>query len=113
MPARVPLQFATAEMRLARPVVDADGRVLAGTGTRLDERVLRLLRRQAIQAVIVDDEGVGDQWEVIRPLDEELVTLEARFAGVARTAALDTLREAIERHVRRRAARFDDPGEAS
>lgn len=115
MPVRRPLQFVTPTMRLAKPVIDADGRVLIGVGTCLDERVLRLLRRQAIQAVVVDEpEDVG-AWETIRPLSEEMTDLEARFQATERSAALDELRDAVGRLLVRRAARFrtDDGGNQS
>ena len=112
MAVRMPLQFVTASMTLAKPVVDGDGRVMAGVGTRLEERILRLLRKQAIQTVVVDAPETGAGWETIRPLPVELEALTSRFDATERTAALDTLRDAVARHLRRRAARFaaDDDG---
>ena len=105
MPVRVPLAFVSDAMRLARPVTDAEGRVIAGAGTTLDERVRRLLRRLAIQAVVVEGaDGLGE-WEAMTPVPSQLADLDARF-GIERDAVLSTLRDAIARHVTRRAARL-------
>ena len=55
MAVRVPLQFAKATMRLARPIFDSDGRLLAGNGTLLNDSVTRLLRKMALQTVVVEE----------------------------------------------------------
>lgn len=105
MPVRVPLEFATDTMRLVRPVTDGDGRVVAGAGTRLDARIRRLLRRLAIQTVVVDEAAGVDGWEAVQPLPEALAALDARCGTAARAGALAALHDAVARHLARRAAR--------
>lgn len=104
MAVRVPLRFAKAPMRLARPVCDAEGRPIAGAGTVLDERVVRLLRRMAVQSVAVVESDELCAWETELSLEDELRALDERFQAASRTAALDALHEAIARHLKRRAA---------
>jgi hypothetical protein len=106
MPVRVPLEFANSSMHLARPICDGDGRLVAGAGTCLSTRVVRLLRTMAVQSVlVVEGEGI-DQWQTVRPLDEELGELEARFASTPETPMIAELREAIRRRLVVRAERF-------
>lgn len=103
MSVRVPLQFAKATMRLARPITDTQGRLVAGTGTRLEERVVRLLRRLAVQTVLVTDAEDLADWETLKPLEEALRDLDARCHREARSEALEQLRDAVARHLTRRA----------
>ncbi len=103
MAVRVPLAFVTPAMRLARPILDADGGTVAGAGTQLSERVVRLLRRMAVQTVVVEAEGLAE-WQTVPPLDEALAALDARFAAAPRSEALTVLRDAIARRLARRAA---------
>jgi hypothetical protein len=91
-------------MRLARPVLDAGGGTVAGAGTQLGERVVRLLRRLAVQTVVVADAEGLEAWQTVLPLEDELARLEARFATAPRSAALAVLRDAIARRLARRAA---------
>src|SRR5512140_1687702 len=106
MPIRVPLRFANASMRLARPICDADGKVVAGGGTGLAAPVLRALRALAVQTVLVADGADVASWEEARPLEDELDRLASRLAREAPSTALGALRDAITRHLRRRAARL-------
>ena len=94
-------------MRLARPLVDRDGLLVAGAGTQLGPSVLRTLRRLAVRSVLVMEEA-GDvpSWGKVRPLDEELAALEARLAPARRQGALAELHAAIVRHLGARAARL-------
>jgi hypothetical protein len=107
MPVRVPLEFANPSMRLARPVCDAEGRLVAGAGTGLTARVVRLLRTMAVQSVLVADAEGVDQWQTVRPLPDEIAALDARFAATPASPALTLLHEAIRRRLAVRAARFD------
>lgn len=104
---RVPLEFAKPTMRLAKPICDASGRVLAGSGSVLTPSVVRLLRRLAIQTVVVDggDDTVAG-WEAIRPLDEERRLLEARIGAVTPRSARALLHQALERRLERREQRL-------
>jgi hypothetical protein len=114
MALRVDLRFVTPAMRLARPIVDDDGRLVAGAGTHLREGVVRVLRQMAVQTVLVVDSGEVPAWETVRPLDEELRALEARLGPQARTGALAELAAAIARRLTARAAELaSDPGIAA
>jgi len=104
MAVRIHLQFATPQMRLARPISDANGRLVAGIGTILSPGVVRVLRHMAVQSVLVDDAGGVASWEQVLTLDEERAALEARFANETATPPLDEIRAALVRRLERRAA---------
>lgn len=110
MAVRVPLEFAKSTMRLAKPVCDADGRVMAGSGSVLTPSVLRILRRLAIQTVAVEDGDHLAGWETIRPLDDELGLLAKRLGAVERDGPRAELRAALERRLVRRAERLAAEG---
>jgi hypothetical protein len=113
MPVRVHLQFAKPTMRLARPISDGDGKLVAGVGTQLREGVVRVLRKMAVQSVLVAETAELRDWETIKPLADELRELDARF-GDATDGARGELHAAIARHLRTRAERLAaDPGLAS
>jgi len=92
-------------MRLAKPICDADGRVMAGAGSVLTASVLRILRRLAIQTVVVADGQDLAGWEMIRPLAEELTLLEQRMRSRAERSPRADLAAALERRLVRRAER--------
>jgi len=93
-------------MRLARPLFDRDGLLIAGSGTKLGESLLRVLRKLAVQSVPVVDTDDLASWETIRPLEQELDDLRRRFRSEAASDALVLLREAAVRHLERRARRL-------
>jgi hypothetical protein len=99
-------------MRLAKPVCDADGRVMAGSGSQLTPSVLRILRRLAIQTVAVEDSEHLAGWETIQPLDDEIALLDKRLGSIDRGSPRAELRAALERRLARRAERLaaeDEP----
>jgi hypothetical protein len=105
---RVPLELAQPTMRLAKPVCDAGGRVMAGSGSALTPSVLRLLRRLAIQSVVVTEESDVAGWEHVRPLAEEQALLASRIGPVVVGSPRATLRAALERRLQRRSTRLGD-----
>ncbi len=110
MPVRVLLEFAQPAMRLARPIFDADGKLIAGTGTHLDERMVRLLRRLALQTVVVEDSGDFGTWQTVAPVETDLAELRQRFQREQPSQALEAIFAAISRHLQRRAAHLaQDP----
>lgn len=110
MPVRVHLQFVKPIMRLARPIIDGEGKLVAGVGTQLREGVVRVLRKMVVQSVLVADTAELHAWETIKPLEEELRELGVRF-GDGANGARGELHAAIARHLRARAARLaEDPG---
>jgi hypothetical protein len=104
MAIRIHLQFATPQMRLARAITDAGGRLVAGVGTTLSPGVVRVLRNMAVQSVLVEDAGNLSAWEKVQTANEELAELDARFAGEPMTPALDEIRAALVRRIERHAA---------
>jgi HD-like signal output (HDOD) protein len=111
MAVRILLQSAKPTMRLARPILDSEGRLLAGAGTQLNDAVARVLRRMAMQSVVVTDADGVPSWDTVRPLAEELAELEKRFGSTRPTGPLAELQAAIGRHFARRAARLEvEPG---
>ena len=117
MAVRVLLQSVQPAMRLARPILDADGHLVAGAGTQLRESVVRALRKLALQSVLVVGGGDVPSWDTVRPLADELADLDARLATTARAGALGELHAAIVRHLRARAAHMaaasgEGPGDA-
>jgi hypothetical protein len=108
MPVRVPIQFAKPTMRLARPICDSDGKLVAGNGTLLQDRVIRLLRKMALQSLVVEDTDDVPSWVTIRPLRQDLVELEERFRREGPSRPLDLIRQAITRHLVKRAIQLDE-----
>ena len=110
MPVRVPLEFAKPTMQLAGPIVDGDGRLLAGKGTKLSERVVGALRKLAMQTVLIDDTSELQPWETVQSLDADLRALDTRFReglDVTESPELAMLHQAIARYVERRWARLE------
>jgi len=103
---RVPLEFAKPTMRLAKPVCDAGGRVMAGSGSALTPSIVRLLRRLAIQTVVVESHEDVAGWESIQPLAEESARLAERLGPVASGTPRDLLRAALQRRLVRREERL-------
>lgn len=112
MAVRIHLQFATPKMRLARPISDASGRLVAGIGTMLSPGVVRVLRHMAVQSVMVEDASGLAAWERVRTVDDEHAALAARFADEAVTPALAEIQAAIARHIDRRATAAAAPSDA-
>jgi hypothetical protein len=106
VPIRILLPFVRDTMRLAEPIVDRDGRVVAGSGTQLSDRLLSVLRAVGIESVVIADGVTVQPWETMRPLAEELAALDARFARAPLEGARAALHAAIRRHLERRAARL-------
>lgn len=109
MPVRVPLEFAKPTMQLAGPIVDGDGRLLAGNGTKLSERIVSALRKLAMQTVLVDETSELQPWEMVRSLDEDLRALDTRFRdglGAPESPELAIVHQAIARYLERRWARL-------
>jgi hypothetical protein len=104
MAVRIHLQFATPQMRLARPITDVNGRLVAGVGTMLSARVVRVLRHMAVQSVLVEDAATLSAWEKVQTADEELAALRERFVGEPMTPALEEIHAALARRIERRAA---------
>jgi hypothetical protein len=93
-------------MRLARPISDAQGRLIASTGTLLSDSVVRLLRQAAIQSVLVTATKDLAPWEIVRPVEDDVAELWRRVARERVDPALVTIRAAIERHLHARAAHY-------
>jgi hypothetical protein len=104
---RVPLEFLKPTMRLARPIADAHGRLVAGTGTLLGAGVVRALRKLAIQTVLVGESEDIAPWERAQPLQEQLRMLEQRLDREPANEAMAALRTAITRHLCKRAIRLE------
>ena len=101
MGVRVHLQFATPQMRLARPISDANGRLVAGVGTMLSAGVLRVLRHMAVQNVVVEEADTLEPWQQVRTVEEEQAALAKRFAQENVTPPLAEIQAAIARHLER------------
>jgi hypothetical protein len=112
-PVRVPLEFLKAGMRLARPITDAQGRLVASNGTLLSDSVVRLLRQAAIQSVLVIATKDLAPWEFVRPVDEDVSDLWRRIARERVDPALADIRSAVERHLRARAAQYEQEDAAA
>lgn len=94
-------------MRLARPIADVHGRLVAGSGTLLSAGVVRALRKLAIQTVLVTDSNDIAAWERTQPLQEQLRALEQRLDREPANEAMVALRTAITRHLCKRAVRLE------
>src|SRR5258705_288097 len=88
-------------MRLARPIADADGRLIAGTGTQLSPSVVRALRKLAIQTVPVVESDDVASWVRTRPLADELRGLEDPDVDFDHVAQLIEIDQALTAQVLR------------
>jgi hypothetical protein len=110
MSVRVLLEFAKPTMRLARPIFDGDGKLIAGSGTLLSERMVQLLRRLALQTVVVEDADDLNEWETVTAVEADLAGLEQRFRRESPAPPLRAIYEAISRRLVKRAeALAEDP----
>jgi biotin carboxylase len=92
-------------MRLVAPVLDREGLLVAGAGTRLEAAVVRALRRLGVQSVLVESDERMPTWEQVSPLADELAALDARLPPADRRGALAELHAAVVRHLAARATR--------
>ena len=110
MAVRVQLQSVQPTMRLARPIFDGEGKLVVGAGTQLRDAIVSVLRRMALQSVLVADGAPVAPWDTVRPLTEELAELDARFADAAPGEPLAVLHAALRRYFAARATRVrEDP----
>lgn len=109
MGVRVQLQAVQPAMRLARPIFDGEGKLVAGTGTQLRDALVAVLRRMAVQSVVVEDGARVARWDVVRPLADELTDLDARFAGTVPDEPRAALQAALRRRLIARAAETGAP----
>jgi len=79
---------------------------MAGSGSALTPSIVRLLRRLAIQTVVVESHDGVAGWEAIRPLDEETACLQERLGPVGSGSPRALLQEALERRLVRREERL-------
>jgi hypothetical protein len=100
---RVPLALVRPTMTLARPVLDREGRVAAGSGTALGERVVQVLRRLAIQSVPVVANDDLAEWERLPDAAAARSEIAARFEREPESEPMKVLRGAVERCFERRA----------
>ncbi len=100
---RVPIHLVTEKMRLARPVFDREGLLVAGVGTVLTRRLLHLLRNLAIQAVPVDDNEPIPAWTTVPDLGGAVREIVERFGQEPHTPAMAMLRDAAVRRATRQA----------
>ena len=108
MAARVLLQFVTPAMRLARPILDPAGKLIAGSGTHLGDRLVQMLRTLAIQSVLVEGGEDLEGWRTVRPLAEELGALTERCGTPPPAGPLADLFQAVARHLEKRAQRASE-----
>lgn len=110
MAVRVLLQFAKPTMRLAEPIWDIEGKPAAGQGSYLRESMVRMLRRMDLLSVVVEDTEDLPPWETVRPLEQDLLEMEERFADTPKAKPVNAIRAAIGRHLTRRAEALEaDP----
>lgn len=80
-------------MILARDVVTADGRVLCGKGTTLNQAIIDRIRKMDIQHVTVEGHPVFEEGE--KTLEEELQDIERRFSKVEKISPLMYLKKKL------------------
>ena len=93
---KIPLKMATPGMKLAKEVVDDQGRVLCHPGTELDASLLEKFERLGVKFVTVEGHPINFPWE--RPLKEELSLLEKRFLRVKDDERLLMIKEVLRQY---------------
>ena len=96
MSQRIPISFARPGMIVAAEVCDEQGRTLCGPGTELSGELLEKFSKLGVKFITVEGHPVDFPWE--KPLEKDLLLLEARFAKVAGDKRLLMLKEVIRRH---------------
>ncbi len=93
---RIPVSLARPGMIVAAEVRDEMGRTLCGPGTELNSELLEKFTKLGVKFVTVEGHPVDFPWE--RPLEKDLLLLEARFAKVANDPQLLVLKEIIRNY---------------
>ncbi len=78
-------------MVLARDVVTADGRVLCGKGTTLNQVIIDRIRKMDIQHITVEGRPLVEEDQ--KTLEEELLDIERRFSKVQKIPPLMYLKK--------------------
>lgn len=92
---RVLTQFARPGLRLAAPIVTAEGLPVLGRGTVLTRRHLRGLYDGGVRVVTVEDEPDISPWESVLAPDVFLRGLALRFEPVAGDRRMTALHDAV------------------
>ncbi len=77
----IPLELATAGMKLAKPVKNQRGMILCGVGTELTEDIIARLSNMEVKQIIVEGPP-GDKGEMEKSLSQQIDELHARFRYV-------------------------------
>ncbi|MCL4813121.1 MAG: hypothetical protein KJ061_11570, partial [Vicinamibacteraceae bacterium] len=98
---RIPLRDVTPGQRLARPITNARGVVLVQAGTELTPSLVARLESMGVDGVFVPGPGTED---ALKPLDEALAEIDARFSGHEGDAWMMDLLELVKAQLRERYA---------
>jgi len=91
---KIPLSMAQPHMKLAKEVLDKQGRVLCNPGETLEQGLIEKLQKLGVKYITVEDHPIHFPWD--RPLEKELKLLEARFIKVKGDPRLQMLKEVIK-----------------
>jgi len=83
-------------MRLAKPIMNKAGMTLLGEGTELTETWIMRIQDMELEGAIY----VEGRQEMEVPLDEMLAALEKRFRIPEGNHRMQTIKRAVERHIR-------------
>ncbi len=93
---RIPVSLAKPGMKVAAEVRDEMGRTLCGPGTELNAELLEKFSKLGVKFITVEGHPVNFPWE--RPLEKDLLLLEARFAKVKNDKTLCLLKNIIRQY---------------
>lgn len=82
---------------LSRAIIGPDGMPLAGRGTRLTPRYLRLLHEEGVRLVECEDDPAIEPWRRVPEVDAYLRALDARFEPVRGDRRMMALHDAVRR----------------
>ena len=82
-------------VRLAQPVLSADGLPLLGRGTVLAARHLGVLNDLGVRTVEVEDDPRIGTWEIVPEPEAWLAALEARFFTVFADRRMMAMKDAV------------------
>ena len=96
---KIPLNLAKPGMKLAKPVMNENGRVLCGEGVELSGMLMEKLEKMDIEKVTVEGFPVDMPGEERKPLKTQLEELENRFKMVASDPVLAGMKELFKKQI--------------
>lgn len=91
---KVPVDNLEAGMKLAKPVINANGMILFGEGTEVTGAVIERLRNMNVSSVYVEGNA-----QPVKSREEMLADLDRRFRKTEHEELMGTLKRLLREHI--------------